>query len=219
MAIYSARSVYKPLLNRTVPGMLLAFTTVLAVGCSHAGHQMDAATSANAEAAAGESDAGTAQEKSTPEGQDKGHGEAHAHGGGHGDASETQASGINTNHDVFHSKSIEVPAGTAVPAVTVRVEEDAVRGWNLYVGTANFSFEPAKVNGESRPTEGHAHLYINDKAIQRIYGTWTHLPTLPGGTNEVRVTLNANGHETLTTQGAPIEDSVTVEVYDPESAE
>ncbi|MEL6853996.1 MAG: hypothetical protein AAFO83_02680, partial [Cyanobacteria bacterium J06607_13] len=102
-----------------------------------------------------------------------------------------------------------------VPAISVRVEQDDVRGWNLYVGTANFSFEPSKVNGESLPTEGHGHLYINDEPIQRIYSTWTHLPTLPGGENEIRVTLNANGHETLTTQDEPIEDSVMIEVYDP----
>ena len=122
---------------------------------------------------------------------------------------------VRTTHDVFHSKSIEVPAGTAVPAVTVRVEQDEVSGWNLYVGTANFTFEPAKVNGESSATAGHAELYINDAPVQRIYSTWTHLPTLPSGDNVLRVTLNANGHETLTTQGAPIEDSVTINVYDP----
>lgn len=208
MAIHS---VGKTLLNRTIPGMLLAFTTVFAVGCSHAGHQLDAATSANAEAAAGTAQTDETQSKSAHEAHD-------ATGHAHGNESAPQAKGVNTNHDVFHSKSIEVPAGTAVPAVTVRVEEDTVRGWNLYVGTANFSFEPTKVNGESRPTEGHAHLYINDESMQRIYGTWTHLPTLPGGTNEVRVTLNANGHETLTTQGTPIEDSITVEVYDPDLA-
>lgn len=127
--------------------------------------------------------------------------------------------GVRTTHDVFHSRTIEVPAGTPVPAVTVRVEEDEIEGWNLYVGTANFTFEPSKVNGESSPTAGHGHLYINDKPIQRIYGTWTHLPTLPGGENKIRVTLNANSFETLTTQNQPIEDSVVVDVYDPIATE
>lgn len=128
-----------------------------------------------------------------------------------------EAKGVNTNHDVFHSRSLEVPAGTPVPGLTVEVDEDPVRGWNLYVGTANFTFEPSKVNGESLPTEGHAQLYINDQPAQRIYGTWTHLPELPPGTDELRVTLNANGYEALTTQGQPIEESVTVEVYDPKA--
>ncbi|MEL6260212.1 MAG: hypothetical protein AAFR12_04025 [Cyanobacteria bacterium J06626_6] len=139
----------------------------------------------------------------------------HAHGDHAAEHSADQPKRVSTNHDIFHSKTLEVPAGTVVPAISVRIEEDAVRGWNLYVGTANFNFEPSKVNGESLPTEGHGHLYINDEPIQRIYSTWTHLPTLPSGTNEIRVTLNANGHETLTTQGEPIEDSAMIEIYDP----
>ena len=193
MAIYS---VCKPLLT----GTLLVATT-LVVGCSHQSHQLSTGA-ANAEAAAGTSSSSVAADN-----------HHQANGGEHADGDAPK--GVKTNHDVFHSKSLEVPAGTPVPAVTVRVEQDEVRGWNLYVGTANFTFEPTKINGESRPSEGHAHLYINDEPIQRIYSTWTHLPTLPAGTNDVRVTLNANGHETLTTQGTPIEDSVTVEVYDP----
>ena len=128
---------------------------------------------------------------------------------------ETAVKGVNTNHDIFHSRTLEVPAGTTVPGLTVDVEEDPVQGWNLYVGTANFTFEPSKVNGESLPTEGHAQLYINDKPMQRIYGTWTHLPELPPGENKIRITLNASGYETLTTQGKPIEETVTVDVYDP----
>lgn len=126
--------------------------------------------------------------------------------------------GVKTNHDVFHSKALEVPAGRPVPALTVRVDDDPVRGWNLYVGTANFKFTPSDVGGESSPSSGHAHLYINEEPIQRIYSNWTHLPDLPPGTNQVRVTLNANSHETLTTQGQPIEETVTVEVYDPNAS-
>ena len=97
----------------------------------------------------------------------------------------------------------------------MRVEEDRVNGWNLHVGTANFEFTPEETGGESSALGGHAHLYINDEPQQRIYSTWTHLPELPPGTNEIRVTLNANGFETLTTQGTPIEDGVIGEVYDP----
>ncbi len=127
--------------------------------------------------------------------------------------------GVRTNHDIYHSKSLEVPAGTPVPAITLQVEADQVSGWNVYVGTANFTFTPDQVNGESSPTEGHGDLYINDKPIERIYSRWTHLPELPYGKNEIRVALNANGHETLTTQGNPIEDTVTIEVYNPGEAD
>jgi hypothetical protein len=126
---------------------------------------------------------------------------------------------VSTNHDIYHSKTLEVPAGKPVPAITVQVDPDTVRGWNMYVGIANFTFTPEDVGGESSPSEGHAHLYINEKPMQRIYSSWTHLPELPPGKNTIRVTLNANGHETLTTQNKPIQESVTVEVYDPKAAQ
>lgn len=176
-----------------ITGTLVASATLLATGCSS--HQM-----------------GT-ESVATPNASEN---RAHAEGA-HTDAEHTEHAhkGVNTNHDIYHSKTIEVPAGKPVPALTVRVDEDSVRGWNLYVGTANFDFTPEEVGGESSASAGHAHLYINDQPGPRIYNTWTHLPALPPGTNEVRVTLNANGHETLTTQGEPIEESVTVDVYNP----
>lgn len=127
----------------------------------------------------------------------------------------TAPKGVSTNYDIYHSKTLEVPAGTPVPAISVRIEPDPVQGWNLYVGTANFTFTPSSVSGESSPTEGHGQLYINEKPMQRIYGTWTHLTDLPAGENTIRVTLNANGFETLTTQGTPIEETTTIEVYQP----
>ena len=193
MAIYRS---CKPFLT----GSAIAASLLFFAGCSHDMHTDEQISAQSAQ---------TASDVSTD-----GH-SAHDHTHDHSGSKEK---GVSTNHDVFHSKSLEVPAGTTVPGLTVEVDEDSVRGWNLYVGTANFTFEPSKVNGESLPTEGHAHLYINDEPIQRIYGPWTHLPELPPGTNEIRVTLNANGHETLTTQGKPIEESVTVEVYDPNAA-
>ncbi len=192
----------------------LVSATVLSVSCSHMDHTNPSSASAannTADATGGHTAEGSSDSHAAG---DHAAGD-HAHAAGeHADASVKKT--VNTNHDIYHSKAIEVPAGTPVPAVSVRVDTDSVRGWNLYVGTANFTFTPADVNGESRPTGGHAHLYINDKSVQRIYSTWTHLPDLPAGKNEIRVTLNANGHETLTTQGAPIEETVTVEVYKPE---
>ncbi|MEL7332707.1 MAG: hypothetical protein AAFN12_10670 [Cyanobacteria bacterium J06560_2] len=194
MAIYQ---ICKPLITST----LLLTATLLTISCAPTAKTLG--TAANAEAAANAPAIASSQSAS----------------GSASDSSPQETKGVRTTHDVFHSKTIEVPAGTPVPAVTVRVEQDKVDGWNLYAGTANFTFEPNKVNGESSATAGHGYLYINDKPIQRIYSTWTHLPTLPGGENVVRVTLNANGHETLTTQGEPIQDSTTLTVYDPNATD
>ena len=184
---------------------------LLTAGCSHhSGH----ASNASEAAGSAESVATTAADETAEKGAD-GHSEG-AHGAH--DSDHKGHGGVKTNHDIFHSKALEVPAGKPVPALTVRVDDDPVRGWNLYVGTANFQFTPADINGESSHSSGHAHLYINEEPAQRIYSNWTHLPELPLGTNQIRVTLNANGHETLTTQGQPIEETVTVEVYDPNAS-
>ena len=130
---------------------------------------------------------------------------------GETDHGETDHGDAHSHHD----QMLEIPAGTPVPDLTVRVDSDPVRGWNLYVGTTNFEFAPEKINSESKPSEGHAHLYINGESAQRIYGNWTHLTELPPGENELRVTLNANGHEALAAQGNPIEETVTVDVDEP----
>ncbi|NJM98937.1 MAG: hypothetical protein HC800_18865 [Phormidesmis sp. RL_2_1] len=203
MAIYRRytpfyQSVFRPSHSTNLGAIALAASTALLVSsCSQlhtAGAQDVSSTSSNSTAAGNDlANASTTAESTASQ----------------------VPKGVNTNHDIYHSRALEVPAGTPVPAITVEIEPDAVEGWNLYAGTANFTFTPSKVNGESSPTEGFAYLYINDKPIQRIYSTWTHLPDLPGGTNTIRVTLNANGHETLTTQNSPIEDTTTIEVYKP----
>lgn len=188
-----------------ITATLIAIAPFFATSCSgYVSGPLGTTGAANAEAAAGAT-------SSTPQTQSG----ARASSERIPAEQKTTGKGVSTNHDVFHARALEVPAGTPVPAVTVRVDADPVEGWNLYVGTANFTFEPNKVGTESSPTAGHAYLYINEKPVQRIYSTWTHLPTLPGGENVVKVTLNANGHESLTTQGEPITDSVIIDVYDP----
>ncbi|MFK8182786.1 MAG: hypothetical protein AB8B99_05380 [Phormidesmis sp.] len=203
-----SKTAYRSTLTGLVATTLLL--TGLLAGCSnHQGHNGSNISEATGGAASVPTTEGIIEGETN---------RAHNHEGHGADGAHSKHDGVKTNHDVFHSKALEVPAGKPVPALTVRVDDDPVRGWNLYVGTANFNFTPSDVGGESSPTSGHAHLYINEEPIQRIYSNWTHLPELPPGTNQVRVTLNANGHETLTTQGQPIEETVTVEVYDPNAS-
>ena len=125
MAIFPVR---KTVMTSLAVALSFTGAALLAAGCSHSGHHAAHSSSA-------ESDNAIAS--TTEDAADHG-----AHGDHHG-AHSDHPQGVNTNHDVFHSKSIEVPAGTPVPAVSVRVDADDVRGWNLYVGTANFDFEPS----------------------------------------------------------------------------
>jgi hypothetical protein len=120
------------------------------------------------------------------------------HSGGHGDQG-------GHRHGM-----LMIPAGQPVPEITVNLYPDPVAGWNLQVQTANWEFAPAAVNTTSNLTEGHGHLYINGEKVTRIYSEWYHLPSLPPGEHVLTVGLNANGHEMLMHDGAPIEASVTV---------
>ena len=99
-------------------------------------------------------------------------------------------------------------AGSIVPALDVRVEEDLEQGWNLHVLTTDFTFSPANVGRAHAPGEGHAHVYVNGRKVARLYGPWMHIATLPEGVVEILVTLNANDHRLLSVGGMPVEARV-----------
>ncbi len=107
---------------------------------------------------------------------------------------------------------LEIPQGATVPQVDLIVHQDAKRGWNLEIRTTNFKFAPESVNQANTYNEGHAHLYVNGQKITRLYSNWYYLSQLEPGRNEVKVSLNANGHEALSYQGVMIEDLEIVEV-------
>lgn len=111
-----------------------------------------------------------------------------------------------------HHKKMAIPNGQPIPKVKLKVSPDSMGGWNMQIMLENFAFTPEKVNQESDPTNGHAHLMLNGKKIARLYGTWYHIPSLPSGNNTLSVVLNTNKHEELTDQGKPIAASVTIDV-------
>lgn len=126
--------------------------------------------------------------------------------------------GIRPVETMHHHDTLEVPAGQTMPTVTLVVHDDATQGWNLDVQTTNFRFAPERINQSSSVTEGHAHLYIDGVKITRIYGNWYYLESLAAGRHEITVSLNANGHETLTQAGEPIAATVVIEVPELTSA-
>lgn len=128
------------------------------------------------------------------------------HDGGMSDEHEGHG---ETHHE---HQMMAVPDGQPVPSVKLRVHDDPMQGWNLEIQVENFQFAPEHIAEPSISTEGHAHLYVNGTKMARLYGNWYHLPELPPGTNEITVSLNANGHETLTVNGQPVRDTVTIEV-------
>ena len=57
---------------------------------------------------------------------------------------------------------------------------------------------------------GHAHVYVNGVKLGRVYGAWHHIGALPLGENEVTVSLYANDHSALASDGVKITSTSTV---------
>jgi hypothetical protein len=97
-------------------------------------------------------------------------------------------------------------------SVSLRVEQDAIEGGNLYVETDGFTFAPQDAGGSHVAGQGHAHVYVNGVKVGRIYGRALQLGNLAAGENEVRVTLNANDHSIYTIDGEAVEDTAVISI-------
>ena len=98
------------------------------------------------------------------------------------------------------------------PTLTLTLHPDGAQSRNLHIGVTHFTFAPEAVNGPHVPGQGHAHVYVNNIKIARAYAPWMQLAALPVGTHEIRVTLNANDHSALATDGIPIEAATEVTI-------
>ena len=116
---------------------------------------------------------------------------------------ETHSTHSNHNHSGHHS-TLDV-LKEKIPSVELKISEDKVSGWNITLLTDNFSFTPESVNEQATQNQGHAHIYINDIKIARLYSPYFHLGALPTGEHEIRVTLNADDHSAFVFNNKPIE--------------
>jgi hypothetical protein len=114
-----------------------------------------------------------------------------------------------TSMDSHAMSGFEVSAQNA-PRVQVIVDEDKKSGYNVRVLTDNFIFTPENVNTSNIAGEGHAHLYIDNEKVARLYSPYYHYNGTFEGTKTFRVTLNANDHSEYTVNGVVIEDSISV---------
>ncbi|MEZ5352862.1 MAG: hypothetical protein R2762_09520 [Bryobacteraceae bacterium] len=100
-----------------------------------------------------------------------------------------------------------------IPSITLHFVPDQMDGYNLYIETQNFRFTPEAVNTEPVSNEGHAHLYVNQRKVARLYSQWSHLSRtlLDGRYNVVRVELNANDHTVWGAGGEPVQAEVLLD--------
>ena len=113
------------------------------------------------------------------------------------------------HHD--HSKNVEW-AGVEFPTLDLRVERYDNSGWVVIYKANNFNFSAENASSMHIAGEGHAHLYINDKKISRLYGEPYYIKDLNIGVNVVKVTLNTNDHSSYVLRGVSIEKKVEVVV-------
>lgn len=104
----------------------------------------------------------------------------------------------------------EVPAETA-PALSMTVAKDPMSGWNVTLETENFTFAPTLAGGPPMPNTGHAHLYIGDQKVARLYGPHFHLPDLALGQHAITVTLSSNDHAYFAVNGSRVEARAVVQ--------
>jgi hypothetical protein len=110
-------------------------------------------------------------------------------------------------HD--HDAALAVDA-SAAPSVRLQVIPLDDGSYNVRVQTMNFTFAPQNVGQAPEPGEGHAHLYIDDEKIARLYGEWYHLASLPEDAETIAVGLYANNHQPLAVDGEAIGDTVAI---------
>ena len=105
---------------------------------------------------------------------------------------------LAVQHTNMEHGLIDVSQESPIPQITdLIVHQDKMSGLNIRIETAHFIFTPENVNGPHRAGQGHAHLYINGEKFARLYGPNFHLPKIAAPIEDIRVTLNANGHETM----------------------
>ncbi len=119
----------------------------------------------------------------------------------HSESDDHGSAPMRHEHGVY-----EVDSNNA-PTVDLAVEEDAKSGWNVTLKTSNFTFSPENVNKDNIQGEGHAHLYIDNKKIARLYGSYFHYDGQVDDTATFRVTLNSNDHSEYAVNGKVIEAS------------
>ena len=113
-------------------------------------------------------------------------------------------------HETKAANIVATDDWAARPTLDTAVYRDPGAGWNLNVITTNFTFDAKSAGLENVEGHGHAHVYVNGAKLGRVYGAWHHIGALPLGENEVTVSLYANDHSVLASDGVKITSTSTV---------
>ena len=107
-----------------------------------------------------------------------------------------------------HEMRMVVSSDAAQPSLQMNIVPDPSSGWNVQLVVKNFRFSGKNASRDHMDGEGHAHLYVDDVKVARVYGEWFHLDNVPEDAEMVSVALYANNHQPLAVDGEPINDMV-----------
>ena len=102
--------------------------------------------------------------------------------------------GVKTGHSETHAEPIAIPKNGLEPSIRAELHIDPVSGFNLHLITSNFTFAPESAGLKHKDGMGHAHLYIDEHKIARLYNSWFHIDTIPEDAKQMRITLYSNDH-------------------------
>lgn len=116
-----------------------------------------------------------------------------------------------------HNQTIELDPLLPHPTLRLELIRDETDGFNLKLLVESFTLEAPPKTQKQSLEYGHAHIYLNDIKLMRLYGPDLHLPgrLFKQGISSLKVSLNNHQHAVLTINGAPIE---TVLLVDPSRA-
>ena len=122
---------------------------------------------------------------------------------------------VASAHDHGATKIHEVQKGE-VPTISLHVKKDPTGGFNVQVITTNFFWTPEKASEKHIEGQGHAHVYLADQKIIRLYNNWFHLNTFQFATTSgeqlLRVELVGNDHAPITVNAEQISSELLVDV-------
>ncbi|PJE78752.1 hypothetical protein CI610_02309 [invertebrate metagenome] len=125
-------------------------------------------------------------------------------------------SNTHKDHDMHMEKQVSVPEHFQTPGIGLSWERDTISGWNLHLLLENFEIGSPYQQWpeESKSLQGHGHLYINNKKIQRIYGKAVHIKQkwLSNGKNRIKVTFNTHHHALWMWKNKPLQAELWIDL-------
>jgi hypothetical protein len=106
--------------------------------------------------------------------------------------------------------------GSQSVVISLDVKKDPTGGFNVKVMTTNFVWTPESASEKHIEGQGHAHVYLANQKIIRLYNNWFHLNTFQFATTLgeqlLRVELVGNDHAPITVNAQSISSELLVDV-------